>query len=116
MEELALTFVNVCAREDERRAEELLVREVPALSGRTPLELAYAANAIKFIANDRCQAFLDRVWYGHITKTQHRGLLIFLALLCPPLLFLLDYQAATNEESEVRVLFATILGSSYLDW
>lgn len=102
MEQLAIVFVNMCARDDERRAEQLLAREVPALSGRTPLELAYAADAIQFIANDRCQTFLDRVWYGHIKKTQHRGLLIFCALFCPPVLFLLDYRAADVDEHRVR--------------
>ena len=91
-EQRAIALLTQCAEEAPKRAEELLIRRVHLLSNRSVFHMAGIARARSFIAHERCQSLIDRVWYGHIRETPHRSLLIFISLFCFPVLWALDYK------------------------
>lgn len=97
-ENRAIDLLTQCAETAPKRAEELLIRKVSLLSGRTVFHVAGIARARSFIAHERCQSLLDRVWYGHIRETPHRTMLIFLSFFCFPVLWALDYKPGKEEK------------------
>lgn len=84
---LASGILSECYSEDERKAQLMLVREIPTFGETTILTLAVAADNKTFIAHAACQALLNNIWKGRINlETGHWK--IWTCILFPPLIFL----------------------------
>uniref|UniRef100_A0A8C4L125 Transient receptor potential cation channel subfamily M member 2 n=1 Tax=Equus asinus asinus TaxID=83772 RepID=A0A8C4L125_EQUAS len=75
-----------CYRKDEERAQKLLIRVSEAWGKTTCLQLALEAKDMKFVSHGGIQAFLTKVWWGHLCVDN--GLWrVILCMLAFPLLY-----------------------------
>lgn len=61
-----------CYNADEEKAQLLLVREIEYFSNLTPLQVAVAANDLKFVAHPCTQGLLTKLWYNKIMPDTSR--------------------------------------------
>ena len=94
-EALAVALLSQCLETDATFTELLLIRAVPALGGRTALQMARSAGALKLLAHPACQRLLDRVWHGHMIDSAVTGAGIARALVFPPALLSLPFYSST---------------------
>ena len=94
-EALAVALLSQCLETDATFAELLLIRAVPGLGGRTALQMARSAGALKLLAHPACQRLLDRVWHGHMIDSAVTGAGIARALVFPPALLSLPFYSST---------------------
>ena len=66
-EELAVGVLTECYAIDEKKAQLLLVRELPNFGCATILLLAVEADNKNFIAHAACQSLLNNIWRGRMS-------------------------------------------------
>ncbi|PAA67910.1 hypothetical protein BOX15_Mlig001812g1 [Macrostomum lignano] len=103
-EDRAWGVLDQCYREDERRAQFLINRELDYYGDSSCIYLAAEGESIKFMAHPCCQDFLTGAWLGQLS--QKNALTRFLlgtvcGLICPPLvarvmLYKLDEEAGVD--------------------
>ncbi|XP_044606850.1 transient receptor potential cation channel subfamily M member 2 isoform X2 [Equus asinus] len=85
-EHRAIGVFTECYRKDEERAQKLLIRVSEAWGKTTCLQLALEAKDMKFVSHGGIQAFLTKVWWGHLCVDN--GLWrVILCMLAFPLLY-----------------------------
>ncbi|XP_029457602.1 transient receptor potential cation channel subfamily M member 2-like [Rhinatrema bivittatum] len=82
----AIRVFSECYRKNEEKAEELLTRVSPAWGKTTCLQLAVAAQHMKFMSHGGVQAFLTKIWWGKLS-VDNRMLPVLLCMLLFPLMF-----------------------------
>ncbi|XP_042528559.1 transient receptor potential cation channel subfamily M member 5 [Dipodomys spectabilis] len=85
-EQLALDLFSECYSNSEERAFALLVRRNHSWSRTTCLHLATEADTKAFFAHDGVQAFLTKIWWGHMA-TGTPILRLLGAFTCPALIY-----------------------------
>uniref|UniRef100_A0A8C5MRQ4 Transient receptor potential cation channel subfamily M member 2 n=1 Tax=Leptobrachium leishanense TaxID=445787 RepID=A0A8C5MRQ4_9ANUR len=85
-EERAAGVFNECYRNDERRAELLLVRVSPRWGQFTTLELADEAQGQLFMSQGGVQAYLTKTWWGKLS-VDNGFLQVILCMLLFPLIY-----------------------------
>ncbi|CAM9642449.1 unnamed protein product, partial [Lampetra planeri] len=63
-EQLAIGLLDECYKDDELRAQKLLIRQLHSWGGATCLSMAYHANNKSFFSHSGVQALLTQIWWG----------------------------------------------------
>ncbi len=100
-EQLAIDLLTQFYETDRYLATQMLNREVRLINGRTCLEIAANAEALRFLSHISCQSLLESIWYGQILRTS--WILLLLTMICPPLLFVLDYRSKEEIKDMTRI-------------
>ncbi|XP_064594682.1 transient receptor potential cation channel subfamily M member-like 2 isoform X2 [Liolophura sinensis] len=87
-EDLAIGVLNECYEADEKRSLSLLVRELKYWGKATCVLIAVQADNKRFISHSACQALLNTIWMGQMSKETKIWKLL-LCVLFPPVLFCL---------------------------
>ncbi|KAM8975634.1 transient receptor potential cation channel subfamily M member 2-like [Pelodytes ibericus] len=90
-EERAVGVFSECYRNDEKRAELLLIRVSPKWGKTTSLELAQGSHGLAFMSQGGVQMFLTKTWWGKLSVDNS-----FIQLLLCMLLFPLIYSGLIN--------------------
>ncbi|PAA84253.1 hypothetical protein BOX15_Mlig015659g1 [Macrostomum lignano] len=87
-EDYALGVLDQCYREDERRAQFLINRELAFYGDSSCIYLAAEGESIKFMAHPCCQDFLTSTWMGRLSPKNAMARFSFgiLCGMCCPLL------------------------------
>lgn len=64
---LAIAVLNECYDVEEKKAQNLLIRELEHWGAATCVLLAVESNNKKFISQTACQTLLNNVWMGHLS-------------------------------------------------
>ena len=104
-EQLAIDLLAQFYETDRDLSHQMLTRSVSVLNGRTCLQIATAAHAIRFVSQSSCLTLLEVVWYGQVLPTNHIWH-ILLAIIFPPILWTLQYR----RKEEIKELTATFSG------
>ncbi len=86
----ACDLLDYCYRKNSRRAQQLLVREMPNWSYRTCLELAFRGRNYRVLSHQCAQLVLEDLWLGGLSSRRHNTIYwkIFLLFILPFLPFL----------------------------
>ncbi|MXQ82247.1 hypothetical protein E5288_WYG010932 [Bos mutus] len=85
-EQRAIGVFTECYRQNEERAQKLLVRVSEAWGRTTCLQLALEAKDMKFVSHGGIQAYLTKVWWGQLSVDNGLWRLV-LCMLVFPLLY-----------------------------
>lgn len=83
---LAIAVLNECYDVEEKKAQNLLIRELEHWGAATCVLLAVESNNKKFISQTACQTLLNNVWMGHLSL-DNQMLQLLLCVFIPPLIF-----------------------------
>ncbi|XP_060580659.1 transient receptor potential cation channel subfamily M member-like 2 isoform X2 [Ruditapes philippinarum] len=96
--ELAVGVLSECYSTDEKKAQDLLVREQTNWGDTTCMLIAVKAENKVFISQTACQSLLNSIWMGKLAQDNSSWKLM-LCVLCPPLaLLLLNFQKKQVEK------------------
>ncbi|XP_060577769.1 transient receptor potential cation channel subfamily M member-like 2 isoform X4 [Ruditapes philippinarum] len=96
--ELAVGVLSECYSTDEKKAQDLLVREQTNWGDTTCMLIAVKADNKVFISQTACQSLLNSIWMGKLAQDNSSWKLV-LCVLCPPLaLVLLNFQKKQVEK------------------
>lgn len=65
--DLAIEVLNECHETDERKAQNLLIRQLDNWGGATCVLIAVETQNKHFISQTACQSLLNRVWMGRLS-------------------------------------------------
>lgn len=65
--DLAIAVINECYETDERKAQNLLIRQLDNWGGATCLLIAVETENKHFISQTACQALLHKIWMGKLS-------------------------------------------------
>ncbi|XP_061167153.1 transient receptor potential cation channel subfamily M member-like 2 [Saccostrea echinata] len=106
---LAIAVLNECYDVEEKKAQNLLIRELEHWGAATCVLLAVESNNKKFISQTACQTLLNNVWMGHLSL-DNQMLQLLLCVFVPPLIFPvikfkeeIDTDAMSEKNFEQRV-------------
>ena len=89
---MAADILTKCYKNNDKKAEQMMIREIPEYGNSTCLQVAVAANALKVVGHACCQALLTKLWYYRLSPDNLK-IYIGACLLIPPLApFLLTYR------------------------
>ncbi|XP_062614395.1 transient receptor potential cation channel subfamily M member-like 2 isoform X2 [Saccostrea cucullata] len=83
--DLAIAVLNECYDVEEKKAQNLLIRELEHWGAATCVLLAVESNNKKFISQTACQTLLNNVWMGHLSL-DNQMLQLLLCVFVPPLI------------------------------
>ncbi|KAL5010117.1 hypothetical protein ScPMuIL_012422 [Solemya velum] len=84
----AIAVLCECYGSDEKKAQNLLIRELEYWGHTTCILIAVEANNREFISQTACQSLLTRIWYGKLSQ-ENKTWRLLTCVLCPPLLLTL---------------------------
>ena len=64
-------MLDECRKEDDDRAQALIVKELPDFGHLTSIDIAVSAEDQDFIAHPTCQALLSKLWMGTMEPSTH---------------------------------------------
>ncbi|XP_011433265.3 transient receptor potential cation channel subfamily M member-like 2 isoform X3 [Magallana gigas] len=82
---LAIAVLNECYDVEEKKAQNLLIRELEHWGAATCVLLAVESNNKKFISQTACQTLLNNVWMGNLSL-DNQLLQLLLCVFIPPLI------------------------------
>ncbi|XP_077993111.1 transient receptor potential cation channel subfamily M member-like 2 [Glandiceps talaboti] len=88
-EEMACGVLTECYKDDEERAQLLLVRELPFWGNSTCLRLGISADDKNYIAHAAAQNLLSIIWYGKLDRQHTTTARLLCCLVFPPFLYCL---------------------------
>ncbi|XP_077868306.1 transient receptor potential cation channel subfamily M member-like 2, partial [Saccoglossus kowalevskii] len=118
-EDLAIGVLDICYETDKKMAKLALVRKLIEWGDTTCLDIAYAAEQMKFMEHDCCQTKLQRVWKGNTQiHTLGQWALFFSAMifpfLIPKMTFLIkDYKEVLSVENNQKQLHSNQVKTSF---
>ncbi|XP_052091142.1 transient receptor potential cation channel subfamily M member-like 2 isoform X5 [Mytilus californianus] len=99
--DLAIKVLNECHETDERKAQNLLIRQLDNWGGATCVLIAVETQNKHFISQTACQSLLNRVWMGRLSP-ENGALKLLICALLPPLMFtLIKYQAEDIDAGQI---------------
>ncbi|KAG9349264.1 hypothetical protein JZ751_027707 [Albula glossodonta] len=99
-ENQAIGVFSECYRQDEQRAQKLLIRISPSWGRTTCLRLALEADNKNFVAHAGVQGLLTQIWYGELAEDNPHWkmmlCMLFVPLIYTGLLSFRDYMECTE--------------------
>ncbi|XP_041372305.1 transient receptor potential cation channel subfamily M member-like 2 [Gigantopelta aegis] len=86
-ESLAIGILNFCYNTDERRAQELLIRELANWGCTTSVLIAVQADNKRFVSQTACQNLLNNIWMGQMSH-DNNIIALLSSIVFPPMIFL----------------------------
>ncbi|XP_063423231.1 transient receptor potential cation channel subfamily M member-like 2 isoform X2 [Mytilus trossulus] len=99
--DLAIQVLNECHETDERKAQNLLIRQLDNWGGATCVLIAVETQNKHFISQTACQSLLNRVWMGRLSP-ENGAFRLLACALCPFFMFtLIKYQAEDIDAGQI---------------
>ncbi|ODM97521.1 Transient receptor potential cation channel trpm [Orchesella cincta] len=92
-ENLSVSLLDSCYRQDSKMARQLLTMELDNWSKQTCLMLAVMARHRMLLGHPCCQMLLADLWMGALNIKSNSSLKIVMGILLPPLVLLWDYKS-----------------------
>ncbi|KAI6203373.1 hypothetical protein M3Y94_00548600 [Aphelenchoides besseyi] len=102
--DFSLELLSHCHDQDDMKTMRLLTAEQPDWGFHTCLSLAVIANNKRFLAHPCCQILLAELWHGGLRFRNQSNFKVFLAVLFPPTILLLDFKTPARTSKRRRSL------------
>eukprot|EP00112_Aurelia_sp_Birch-Aquarium-sp1_P007627 Seg1831.8 transcript_id=Seg1831.8/GoldUCD/mRNA.D3Y31 product="Transient receptor potential cation channel subfamily M member 2" protein_id=Seg1831.8/GoldUCD/D3Y31 len=100
-ETTAIGVLDECRKEDDQRAQALIVKELPDFGHLTSVDIAVSAEDQDFIAHPTCQALLSKLWMGTMEPSTHTWQVAICFFASPIIPYVINFSGDHDERHEV---------------